>query len=180
MKKVLLIVALFGFGIWGCSENANLTGPEKSETQQSFMKVATNNSTMLMKTSVSKVIDGDRGGIVWINLQSEDKEFGAFGALWFKRGSFDGKENISVSLADGIAALDFEPSGIPLDKAAILTATIKGLDLNDGDDIDFKYIDENGNLASVDYRRLIVNKRRGWVTVIGAKLEHFSRYGWTR
>lgn len=180
MKKVLLIVALFGFGIWGCSENSNLTGPEKNDSQQSFLKVATNNSTMLMKTTVSKEIDGDRGGIVWIRLESNDEELGALGALWFKRDSFDGKDDISVTMVDGLAALDFGPSGIALDKAAILTVTIKGLELNNDDDIDFQYFNENGELTPVEYRRLIVNKRRGSVTVIGAKLEHFSSYGFTK
>lgn len=180
MKKVLFIVALVSFGIWGCSENTNLTGPQKSETQQSFLKVATNNSSILMKTSVSETIDGDIGGLIRINLESADEEFGAKGTLYFSEDSFEGIKVISISIAEGLAALDFGPPETNFDSPASLTLKFNGIDFGDDDgEVDFQYMD-GGELFTVDYRKLIVNRKHGWVMVIDAKLDHFSRYGFTK
>jgi len=180
MKKVLLILLITGFGFWGCSENSNLTEPTNVENQRTFLKVDNAQISLLKSSEVSKVIDGDRGGIVFINLASEDEEFGAMGWLYFPRNSFDGKERIVISTNSDVAALDFEPSGLQLDKPAVLTLKFSGLNINSADDIDFQYFDEDGNLETVEYRRLIVNADAGWAIVVGAKLNHFSRYGFTK
>lgn len=179
MKKVLLILLILGFGFWGCSENTNLTEPAKIETQKTFLKVNAEKASLMKRSEVSKIINGKRGGIVSINLAAEDDDFGARGWLSFSRNSFEGRKRITIKTDNEYAALDFHPEGIELNKPARLTVIFKGLDL-DEDGVDFQYIDENGNLAPVDYRRLIVNKRLGWVIVMDAKLEHFSRYGFTR
>ena len=87
---------------------------------------------------------------------------------------------ITIKTDKEYAALDFYPEGIDLNKHARLIVLFKGLNLEDTNNIDFQYIDENGNLALVDYRKLIVYKELGWVIVIDARLNHFSRYGFTR
>ena len=192
MKKVLLFIFILGLGVWGCSDNTNLTGPEKIDSQKSFLKTTPNSSSLLMKTTASKTIDGDFGGIIPLRLESNNEEYGAKGWLYFPRESFDGTEVISVSIANNVAALDFSPSGIPLFKPARLTVKFNGVEFDDNQDdesdddleneskIDFRYIATDGSLAPVDYRKLIVNKKHGWVIVIDAKLDHFSRYGFTK
>lgn len=182
MKKVLFTLLIISLAFWGCSEDTNLTGPEKIDAQKSFLKVLPNSSNMLIKTTASKTIDGDFGGLIPLNLESVNEEYGAKGWLYFPRESFDGTETISVTIANDIAACDFGPSGIQLDSPARLTLKFNGVEFNgdDDDEIDFQYIDSNGGLATVDYRKLIVNKNQGWVIVIDAKLDHFSRYGFTK
>ena len=182
MKKVLLFLSIFAFGIWGCSENTNLTGPEKIDSQQTILKTTSNSSAMLTKTTASKTINGDFGGLIPLNLESEDEETGAKGWLYLPRNSFDGEKTISVTVVDGLAALDFEPSGTSFELPAHLTVQFNGVEFDDDDtdDIDFQFIASDGSLVPVEYRKLIVNKKYGWVIVIDAKLEHFSRYGFTK
>ncbi|MDA3859979.1 MAG: hypothetical protein PF445_02020 [Melioribacteraceae bacterium] len=182
MKKALLTIVLLSFGIWGCSENTSITAPEKSDSQQSFLKVTASSSSELMKKSVSETIDGEDGGMIKIRIGR--KEIHAKGWLDFPEDSFEGEEKISIRLAEDFAALDFEPSGIPLELPALLTLTFSGLELEGydeiEDEIEFQYIDEDGNLKSVDYETLIVKRDRGRVTVVRAELKHFSRYGFTK
>jgi len=184
MKRFFLLLVLFSVGFWGCSESTNPIDPVKNETHKSFLKVSPNASMSLMKTEVSQDIDGARGGIVFIRLDSEndngESQYGARGWLYFPRGSFEGTQTIGVAIAEDMAALDFSPSGLQFDKPARLTVKFSGVEIGADDDIDFMYIDENGNLAPVEYRRLIVNRWLGWVIVVGAKLDHFSRYGFTK
>ncbi len=180
MKKVLLSLVFTTFMFWGCAENTSLTGPEKIESQNTFLKINAEKASLMKKSEVSKTIDGKRGGLIRINLAAEEDDFGARGWLYFGRKSFDGKKVITVKTDKEYAALDFYPEGIDLNKPARLTVLFKGLDLEENSDIDFQYIDENGNLAPVDYRKLIVYKKLGWVIVIDARLNHFSRYGFTK
>jgi hypothetical protein len=188
MKKVLLILLMVGFGFWGCSENTSLTEPTKIESQRSFLKVSNVQSSLLKESDVSKEIDGERGGIVFLNLQSEDEEYGAKGWIYFPRNSFEGVEVISATINDDVAAIDFEPGGLVFDKPARLTLKFSGLEFDDDDhddhesdgEIDFQFINENGDLETVDYRRLIINKRAGWAIVVNAEINHFSRYGFTK
>ena len=180
MKKVVLLVLFLGFSFWGCSENSSVTEPVSVQHQRTILKVDNSQMQLLKRTEVSKNINGESGGVVFINIASEDEEFGAMGWLYFPRNSFEGEKTISATMLDGLAALDFQPSGSVFDKPARLTLKFKGLNINSEDDIDFQYINENGNFETVDYRRLIVNARAGWVIVVGAKLNHFSRYGFTK
>jgi hypothetical protein len=143
---------------------------------------------LLKESDVSKEIDGERGGIVFLNLQSEDEEYGAKGWIYFPRNSFEGVEVISATINDDVAAIDFEPGGLVFDKPARLTLKFSGLEFDDDDhddhesdgEIDFQFINENGDLETVDYRRLIINKRAGWAIVVNAEINHFSRYGFTK
>ena len=180
MKKVLLILLIFGFGFWGCSENTSLTEPTKIETQSAFLKLKTGQVSLLKQSEVTKTIDGERGGIVRINLEDEEENYGARGWIYFGHGSFEGSQDITIKTDTEFAALDFHPEGISLEKPARLTVIFKGIEFDDDSPIDFQYIDEDDNLASVDYRRLIVYRELGWVIVIDAKLDHFSRYGFTK
>lgn len=182
MKKILLVISILGFGIWGCADNQSLISPEKIESQKGFLKVTTDNLSLEKRKSSSELIDGEIGGIVSVHLEKRDIE--ATGWLYFGKESFEGKEKISVDLVNGLMALDFEPSGIPLLKPAILTVKFTGFEIDDEDEyegqLDFQYIDENGSLAPVEYDELIIDKRHESITVVNARLYHFSRYGFTK
>ena len=187
MKKVLLTILLLGFGIWGCSENSNIVTPENNETEQSFLKVVNNNYSRLMKINTAETITGEDGGKVLIDFESSDGLFSAKGKIKFKKNSFVGPANISVALsfnAEGkvIAALDFGPSEIVLLKPALLTIKFKGVEFSENekdDDFNFFYIDGK-ELAPVEYQKIVINKKKNWIKIVKAELEHFSRYGFTK
>ena len=186
MKKVLLLVLALGIVFWGCSESTSLIGPEKAEVQNSFLKVDYNNSTTLMKkkTVNSKLIDGKKGGKLKIDLKMGEVK--AKGNLKFKKNSFSGPQNITVDLAfaDGEAALEFGPKDLDIDPAALLTVKITGIHFVDEDTAEnfgFFYLDEDSNrFEVVDYKKIIINKKHGWIKVVNAELTHFSRYGFAR
>jgi len=188
MKKVLLTILLLGFGIWGCSENSNIVTPENNETEQSFLKVVNNNYSRLMKINTAETITGEDGGKVLIDFESPDGLFSAKGKIKFKKNSFVGPADISVALSfdsegEVIAALDFGPSSIELLKPALLTIKFKGIEFSENetdDDYDFFYIDISGKLAPVEYKKIVINKKKNWVKIVKAELEHFSRYGFTK
>ncbi len=184
MKKLLLVVLALGIVFWGCSENTSLTGPEKADVQNSFLKVDDNSSTTLMekKTVISKEIDGEKGGKVKINLKQGKVK--AKGNLNFKKGVFSDEETIEVSLVGGMAAFDFYPESIEFNegKHALLTVKISGIKFKKGDsveDFDFFYIDSD-KLYEVEYKKIIIDKKHKWIKVVDAQLTHFSRYGFNR
>ncbi|MBU0475985.1 MAG: hypothetical protein KKF62_17705 [Bacteroidetes bacterium] len=179
MKRVLLIVAVVSLGIWGCSGKTNLTEPGKDNAQNQILKFNSSPTSQLMKTAVSKKIDGKVGGKIEIDFRSEDKSSSVIGELVFPANSFNGEKSISISLAGDLAALDFEPS-MSFNNSVSLSLSFKGVNVDDKDKVGFNYIGENGKFYSVDYNTLIVNATEYEVTVDGAELNHFSRYGFTK
>jgi len=182
MKKVLLIVLTLGIGFWGCAEDTNLTGPEKTDVQKSFLKVDEDNFTTSMekKTVNSIEIDGEKGGIFKFKLKNGKLK--AKGHLRFKKGSFKGVKPISVKLVDGLLAFEFSPSIELINPAALLTAEIKGVKLDKNvakGDYEFVFID-GAEFIAVPYKKIIIDKKHGRLKVVKAELSSFTRYGWTR
>jgi len=190
MKKVLLIIFALGFGFWGCSENTTLTGPENVQSQQSFLKINSGNSSTLMKTTTNGgTIFAAEGGKIKIDLESGSTS--VKGRIKFKKkniftenGSKVESADITIDLAvnDDVAALDFGPSGLKLDKPAILTVKFTGIDFAEGataEDFNFLYLSGN-ELAQVEYKKIIIDKKHRWIKVVNAELTHFSRYGFTK
>ena len=133
-----------------------------------------------------------KGGKIKIKLESGSVS--AKGDLKFEKNNTftidDGKEEVEVKSAeitvtlagDGLAALDFGPDGLNLEKPALLTVTFKGIDFEKGakaEDFDFLYIDGD-QLSPVIYKKIIIDKKKRWIKVVNAELYHFSRYGFTR
>jgi len=68
-------------------------------------------------------------------------------------------------------------------KPALLTIKFKGIEFSENetdDDFNFYYIDKNKILAPVVYKKIVLNKKKNWVKIVKAELEHFSRYGFTK
>lgn len=178
MKKIVILVALFSLIFLACSENTSINIPESNKTDN-LLKFKANFSHHLMKTEVSQSINGETGGTIDINFTSSDGEFSVVGTLVFPANSFSGTEDISVSVAGDLAALDFGPS-MTFQNAAQLNLSITGVNVTADDNVDFKYIHGDGSLSSVDYADISVSVDDALVSVQDAELNHFSRYGWTK
>ncbi len=67
-------------------------------------------------------------------------------------------------------------------RSLICLQTFTGLNLNyyNTKEIDFMYISDNGYYESIPRTALVINKTLGLVSVINARINHFTKYGWVR
>jgi len=134
--------------------------------------------------TVSKLINGLLGGVINLNKTYISKE-GTLVTMSvdavIQPLSFWGTRRISFTIDDTTATVQCEP-GMTFQRPLLMVQTFTGLDLSEyeTEDIDFVYIKDDGGIEDVENSLILVNKPLGLVTVIGAQLPHFSRYGWVR
>lgn len=169
MRRLLFVLPVLLAMFIGCSENSSLTSPEVQNNQKNWLPLQGDALQKFSDETVSKEINGSRGGVISFNL----------GVLYIPRNSFKGTEIITVSNNNEFAVIDFGPS-MQFDKDLSCTVIYKDINLDgfDPSSIDFGYMDGD-NFYSVEYDRLVVDTQRGYLAVIGAKFNHFSRYGFT-
>ena len=82
-------------------------------------------------------------------------------------------------MTNAYAGLDFSPS-MTFNKSLYLSLSFTGLDLKSmgitNSNVGFYYVDSNGNYTAIPNSGMFVNLKTGTLTVIGAKIDHFSRY----
>lgn len=174
MKKLIIAITTIIIIISGCSDNAGLVDLAKGESNISF--VTSESSTQFMGTE--GILGGENGEELIFDLSSSN--LAAKGILEFPDYSFLNQEKISVSIPStdkGEAVLDLNSPRIMLDKPVCLTLKFSGLSIQEGDVIDFNYVDENGTFKDVEYGRLIVDYDEGWALVVKSKIYQFSRVG---
>lgn len=168
MKKILIIFTIGVLFFLGCSEKTSITNPETQS--RSFISLSDGSLNKITDDYVEKSINGDKGGIITFRL----------GILLIPKGAFEGTKTLTISNDNKFAAVDFGPS-MQFNKP--LQFTIHYTDLNlsgiDPDKVDFGYMDGNKFEPAV-YQSLRVDVKKGSLTVIGAEIHHFSRYGFTR
>ena len=134
--------------------------------------------------TVSKLIYGIFGGVITLNetyISKDGKLVTMLIDMLIPPLSFTGKKLITLTIDDSLAIMHCEPGmnfSIPIN----VTQTFTGLNLEtvNPDDIDYAYITYNGTYESVPNDGIIVIKPLGVLTVLNAKITHFSRYGWVR
>lgn len=134
--------------------------------------------------SVTKIINGLLGGVITLDetyISKEGKLVTILVEMVFPPLSFSGQREITIAIDDSLAIMHCGPS-MNFNRQILVQQTFTGLELSkyNPDDIDYAYINENGTYSVVPYDFRIVNKELGIVTVVNAKLNHFSRYGWVR
>ena len=128
----------------------------------------------------NKRIEGETGGE--INFNFSNSNISVKGILKFPETSFIDQEQIFVAVpetVEGVAALDLNPIKLKIEKPIFLTLKFSGLTIEEGDLINFNYVDEKGDIANVEYRRLIIDYDDGWALVVNAKIYQFARFGFT-
>ncbi|HEY7752028.1 MAG TPA: hypothetical protein VH917_07020 [Ignavibacteriaceae bacterium] len=133
--------------------------------------------------TISKLINGLLGGVINFNrtyISNDEKPVKMLISALFNPLSFFGKRNIRFTIDDSTATIHCAPSMTFL-RPLIFTNSFIGLNLRDYDteDIDFVHFNEDGTIEDAG-GLIIVVKPLGIVTVIGANISHFSRYGWVR
>jgi archaellum component FlaF (FlaF/FlaG flagellin family) len=134
--------------------------------------------------TVTKLINGLLGGTITLDkvyISKEGKLVTMLVDMVIPPLAFIGQREITVTIEDSIAVMNCGP-GMNFRRPLIVVQTFTGLDLMNYNtkDIDFGYIKDDGQFYAVPRLALIINKPLGLVSIVGAKISHFSKYGWVR
>lgn len=137
--------------------------------------------------SVSKEINGNVGGEVRMfeyYITDSGLPFFIYVKLEIPKKAFHGTKTITMTLDDEYASIHFDP-GMNFKKDLILNQYFQGIDLfffrgNYMEEMDFVFIDDDGNIEMMERNGVTLNKQIGLIEVLDAKIPHFSRFGWVR
>lgn len=188
MRKLSYIAALLLLSFVGCMQESNITEPfnsvEKSQAKTIIMLPDKADINVEDVFSSSQNINGVTGGEIHLikNYQAANGQTVNIDCKLTvpANSSFADSRNITLQVSDQ-AGVDFYPS-MTFNQPVILNYTITGLDLSgvNPDDVDFFYVDQNGNLAPTVNDGVSVNQASGTLTVVNAQLPHFSRWAYAR
>ena len=186
MKKILMLIALAGIIFAGCTDVKlnNVSQPEQgtyklipiprrtglsSETAYTTTKTIDGSIGDTMTINASYM--GDNGRLVTLNL-----------TMTIPAGAFSDVRTITLTADDQYAALSCSPSMV-FDKSLQLDYTYTGLDIKSLNlpkhTNGFYFISDSGNFEAIPSTGFLIDKRTGTLSVTGAQINHFSRYGWT-
>jgi hypothetical protein len=203
MKSILTLLPITIL-LLGCQEATNVTDPLENSTNYTFNKYPEANYDLIILPSkapewedstftVRKEIDGEDGGNVTLfkyYITESGYPFYIYATLDIPENAFQGTKIITMTLDEEFATIHFSPETQTYwDKPFILNQYFQGMDfvglfgknINIAfDDLDFVYQNSNGQVEIVKKDAFEFNSHWGLIKVLGAKLTHFSRYGWIR
>jgi|SRR5690606_32688707 hypothetical protein len=185
MKQIIFLFVISVFLIAGCSEQP-VAPTQTSSAKAEFLKLPVNKALSSELTfSVTKEINGDKGGTIdlsktYISL-FQGKIILVSAKVEFPAGAFSGSERITVSVNSDETSVTFYPH-MKFNKDVNFDLSYTDLNLGNllSSNVDFVYVDDSGNIEYIDRDYLLLNRLLGTVAVHGAKLKHFSRYGFIK
>jgi hypothetical protein len=168
------------FAMFGCSDSS-VFEPEVPET---FNQTYKNPPLIPDMISVTQTIDGSKGGTMVLNglyKNLSGKVITVSAILNIPKNAFQGTETITISTDSTLAALNFSPA-MEFDNPLNLTLAYSGLDLKTlglTSDIEFVFMGDDGIIEPTLNDGIKSQHSQGALTVINAKLEHFSKFGFT-
>jgi hypothetical protein len=185
MKYYILLPILAIFIFAGCSKQNSVTGPQSTQSmsKRQWIKLSAPSSLLVENTySASKSIDGNKGGTVELSQSFQNNGNWALvtAKLTIPKGAFSGTQVISYTVNTETAGIDFSPA-LNFDKSLSLDLVFTGVDLsgyNNTSDLKFAYLDGN-TVVPAAFTYVNANIAQGLLIVIGAQINHFSRYGWS-
>lgn len=134
--------------------------------------------------TITKVINGLLGGTITLDrvyISKEGRLVTLLVDMVIPPLAFIGQREITITIEDSIAVMNCGPS-MNFRRPLIVLQTFSGLDLLNYNtkDIDFGYIGDDGQFYAIPRTAKIINKPLGLVSIVGAKISHFSKYGWVR
>lgn len=192
MKKILFMLVLAGLFLVGCQDSSlNPVSPDGNKPAINKTDIGGLQDNILQNSIdpslvIDKQIDGRRGGSITIDKEvvQNDRKVRVKLNLQFEKGAFEGVQNIKVMINPANASITFLPHVRTFDSEVELDLTIEGIDLTnlnlDGSrKVKFVYFDDNGNVSEIIKSiRVKADDNTGTLSVSGAELKHFSRYGW--
>jgi hypothetical protein len=186
MKKILILTALVGIIFAGCSDvKLNNVGPPDQGTYKLIPIPGKTGLSSETAYTTTKTIDGSVGDTMTINASYRgDNGHLVTLKLTMKipAGAFSDVRTITLTADDQYAAVSCTPAMV-FDKSLQLDYTYTGLDIKSLNlpkhTNGFYFISDSGNFEAIPSTGFLINKYSGTLSVTGAQINHFSRYGWT-
>ena len=187
MKKIFYLLLTAGLFFFGCSDVGTNVVNQPASSNKTIVKIpAKSGHALVTDLSVSKNIDGSKGGIIILKtgFDAEDgNQVGVFATLKIPKNAFSGNTDISMAADQDYAGLIFAPHMV-FNKSLNLNLTFTGLNFQElgikNDKVGFYNIDDNGNLTPVPNNGVFINYATGTIKVVGAQIDHFSRYAFAQ
>ena len=194
MKTILSISLAAVVLFWGCDTSPDLlVNSFENNNANTFSKITQYDLIPLPQKSalwqdsvltVSKVINGNLGDSIELEkyyISEKGDSITVWADLTFPPGSFNGIEEITITVDDEFAFLHFTPSMVFQDTLKLFQG-FRGLDLSNYDTgtIDFVYLKDDGTIELIKKNGVQIVKPQGIVRVQNAKILHFSKFGWIR
>lgn len=179
MKKYITTFAMLLLFTFGCTNQTSVTAPETNVQLDKKIKI---NSTTKQNYSVSKRINGARGGYLSIgNQTSALSGQGVYAFLYFPAGSFSGTKRMTMTINPEDLSGTFGPS-MEFSSPVLFSALFTGLSLNGGNGSSYVFIYEapNGQQTVIPNSFLYINSNKGVLGILNAQIPHFSRYAFVR
>ncbi len=196
IKLVTIVVIIFSFQ-WGCKENS-ITDNNPVSEQTTISKHLTHSNMASMRSEVldennsnciSKIIDGEKGGLIVIHNQERKgaRIVITTGTLFIPRGAFTGTKEIKIYTNHDIASVQFYPP-MKFDRPLVLNLLFTGFNETELDtlgllgqgDIGFYFVPDQGPRELISNDGIIFKLAGGRLGVNNARLNHFSRYCWSK
>ena len=191
LKKLSIsILLLFSLTLISCSDtvlnNPNPANSGNSGLQKPADFSSSNVTQTISHTTVSKTINGNLGGTIrltGIYVGLDLRIITVDGTLSIPAGAFQGTKTITLFADYSTPGIICEPS-MEFDVPLTLDLKYIGLDLRhlgfNHNNIIFAYLEDDGSAKPVVNEGIDFGLLSGLLGVRQAKIEHFSRYGFTR
>jgi hypothetical protein len=184
MKNFKLFMFLLLLPFAGCFTDSSVSpefGILADKNSVDWIQLDGLNSIQLDKeAAVVQEINGSTGGTIEYNLKVANLNVN--GTLTVPENSFNGTMDISAVFNNRSTTQTFGPSPFTFENTLLLTLEYSGLNLKkiDPSQIDFYYIDNEGQFHKAVYSSITVDVEAGILKVVEAKINHFSRWGWAK
>jgi len=185
MKKIFVLITILGLLSFACSENNSIVNSIDNNTED--ISLAKRVHVSPDGLTFSKEIDGKKGGIIVINTTIDGSTpFKTRAILQIPRKAFKGKKTISLTFDPNNPAIEFGPgmNQFGMDKfKKPFRFSVRFENQwfeDDNGELIFVYFNDNGSLEDVKSSKVGYTKNKNYIFVRNARLEHFSRYGFTK
>jgi hypothetical protein len=186
MRKILILLVLTGIVFSGCKDLKinNVNPPEKDNFSLVPIPARVGLSSETIYTATN-TIDGSVGGNIILNasyMGDNGQPVTLKLSMTFPAGAFNDVRTITLTADDHYAAVNCTPSMV-FAKSVILDYAYTGLNIKNCDlpkeKNGFYFISDSGFLEPVVSAGFLIDKNSGSLSITGALINHFSRYGWT-
>ena len=199
MRKLVLLLVSILFCLTACSDSSVLAPEYDNDSDVLSKKVVKTKNVDLDDPNLdfdlnlfdkskavfsqTYTVDGSVGDKLYEGYSWRDengKKVTMAATLEIPKGAYEGELTFDLIFDLENLAVELYPSPFTFDIPVILDLKFSGVDLSDinEDELTFNYLD--GEEEDLEIKKIKINKKKGSLVIQGAKIPHFSRYGWSR